>query len=362
MRRVWIALAAVTLAVLLLDFYRGDWLITAAGDPQLRDFLSLWAASVRAWEGGAALAYDAEAHRQFQTALSGVTVRHLPFPYPPHFLFMVLPFASLPYVPATITFLALTAAAYAAVLRLITKDWLAMALAFGGSYMALFYCQIGFLTAALLVGGLALMPSRPIAAGALFGLLTVKPHMGVALALALLLGREWKAIGAALATTAAMLVAATVVFGAGIWSAYLPAIQGQAAWLILGPAWVKASSVYASLYPFAGPQGAMIAHLASAVLAPILMALLWMRGAPYNVRAAAVIAATLLVSPYLYPYDAVALTGAAAFLLKDEAPTPEKALIVLACVLPGLSFLIHGAAVPIAAWLMLYVAWRRAPT
>jgi hypothetical protein len=326
----------------------------------IHDFLTLWAAGVRAWDGQAALAYHLETHRQFQEKLIGSPVTFLPLPYPPHFLFFLLPFAPLSYLPATATFLVTTIAGYASALRLIVGDWLtatAMALSFGGGFIALYYVQAPYLIGALLVGGLALMPTRPIFAGVLFGMLTVKPHLGVALAVALLLGRQWKTIGAAIATAAAMIIAATVAFGPEVWSAYWRASQAQYASLISGLAWVKASSVYATFYPIIGAQRALALQAMCALLALILMGRLWVHQATYAQRAAAVIAATLLISPYLYVYDAVLLTGAAAFLLSPpRTETPKMALVALSCVLPGFSFAIYGAAVPIAAWVMLYLA------
>jgi hypothetical protein len=364
LRKVWIALAAITFAVLAYRYQAGRWLINVHGHWIVNDFLTFWAGGVQAWEGRASLVYDLAAHTRMQEQLIGLPVPPNPLPYPPHFLLFMLPLGPLPYVPALTAFLFLTMAGYAAALKLIVRDWLtaiAMTLSFGGAYLAFYYLQAPFLIGALLVGGLALMPTRPIAAGILFGMLTVKPHLGVALAVALLLGREWKTIAAAVATTVLLLLAATIAFGPDIWSAYWTASEEQYAWLISGEAWIKASSVYASFDPFLGSTIALMIHSVSAVSALFLMSRLWNRASAYEDRAAAVIATTLLISPYLYPYDAVVLTGAAAFLLARERAKVEQALIIFACVLPGFALRIYGAAVPIAAWLMLYLAVRHAP-
>jgi hypothetical protein len=365
LRKVWITLAAITFAVLAYRLYEGRWLLRPDGEPIVNDFLTFWAGGIQTWQGHAAQVYDLKTHTQVQRHLLGDAVPFNPLPYPPYFFFFMLPFAALPYYPALAAFLVLTIAGYAAALKVIVRDWItaiAMTLSFGGAYFAFYYVQAPFLIGALLVGGLALMPTRPIAAGVLFGMLTVKPHLGVALAVALLLSREWKTIAAAVGTTLILILTATIAFGPGIWSAYWESSYEQFEWLVAGPAWIKASSVYVSFSPFLGEARALIIHIVSAVLALVVMATLWKRETPYGNRAAAVIAATLLMSPYLYPYDAVMLTGAAAFVLSREGVLVEqKALIVLASVLPGLAFIIYGAAIPLAAWLMLYLSARHAP-
>jgi hypothetical protein len=358
---VWLALAALTFALLIHRLFEGYWLINSGGRPIAHDFLSFWAGGVQAWEGQAKLIYDPHAHALAQNRLFGANIPYNPLPYPPHFLFFLLPFAPLSYVPALSAFLVTTVGAYAAALRIIVRDWftaIAMSLSFGGAYLAFYYIQAPFIFGALLVGGLALMPKRPVAAGILFGILTVKPHLGLALAVALLLGREWRTILVAIATTSLMVIAASVAFGPEVWKAYFIADEGQLGFLIRGGAWRRGSSVYESFAPFLSPSAAMVIHLASAAFAVSLMAWLWRCHSTYGQRAAAVIATTLLISPYLYPYDAVVLTGAASFLLIGELTAPEKTFVVLACLLPGLAFFIYAAAVPLAAWLMLYVAVR----
>src|SRR5947209_4071280 len=67
--------------------------------------------------------------------------------------------------------------------------------------------QTGFLSGALMVGGLRLLPTRPALAGVLFGLLTYKPQLGVLVPVALVAMSGGRAIVAALATFAALAVA-----------------------------------------------------------------------------------------------------------------------------------------------------------
>ena len=81
--------------------------------------------------------------------------------------------------------------------------------------------QNGCLTAALWVGGAALLPRRPATAGALFGLLTFKPQLGVLIPVFLLAGRRYRAILAACLSAAVLAAASVVAFGPGSWRAFV---------------------------------------------------------------------------------------------------------------------------------------------
>jgi hypothetical protein len=81
--------------------------------------------------------------------------------------------------------------------------------------------QNGFLVAALLVGGLILLDRRPILAGVLFGVLTIKPQLGLLLPIMLVLTGRWRTIFAAVATFAVLFAATSLVFGFKVWTAYI---------------------------------------------------------------------------------------------------------------------------------------------
>jgi uncharacterized membrane protein len=61
--------------------------------------------------------------------------------------------------------------------------------------------QNGFFTAVLLIGGLSLLDRRPIVSGILFGLLMIKPQLGLLLPLMLALTARWRCIASAAVTT-----------------------------------------------------------------------------------------------------------------------------------------------------------------
>src|SRR5690606_15709865 len=96
-----------------------------------------------------------------------------------------------------------------------------LALAFPGTFINLFHGQNGFLTAALLGGGLLLLDRRPVLAGVLFGLMSYKPQFGLLLPLVLLATQRWTVFAAAAATTLALAGASLLALGAAPWLAFL---------------------------------------------------------------------------------------------------------------------------------------------
>src|SRR5262249_38371160 len=92
--------------------------------------------------------------------------------------------------------------------------------------------QNGFLTAALLIGGVLCIDRRPVLAGILFGLLTFKPHLGLVLPFVLLALRAWRVIGVAVLTTCVLVAVSVVLFGLEPWRQYF-AITGAYQALLL---------------------------------------------------------------------------------------------------------------------------------
>src|SRR5206468_6768133 len=124
--------------------------------------------------GNPAGAYDLALHRSVE--LGAIPLRGaLPFAYPPCFLLPLAPFGLLAYPVAAVAWVLLGLAAYGAALRRRALPWLA--LSFPPLLVNVITGQSGFLMTALLAGGMALLPKRPLAAGLLLGLLIVKPQL-----------------------------------------------------------------------------------------------------------------------------------------------------------------------------------------
>ena len=137
-------------------------LVTMLGDPYQMDFVSYWAAARLVLAGNPAGAYDVALHRAVELGaipLAGA----LPFAYPPCFLV-----AAGAVRPALLSgrgrvWVLLTFAAYGAAMRRWAPDRIWLALSFPPLLVNAITGQAGFLTAALFVAGMALLPKRPFA-------------------------------------------------------------------------------------------------------------------------------------------------------------------------------------------------------
>src|SRR5258708_23272892 len=115
--------------------------------------------------------------------------------YPPPFQLMVWPLARLTYGAALAAWTAAGLAAYLATLSGISRDrrWWLLALAFPGLFMNASQGQTGFWITAFLGGGLLLLNTRPMLAGALIRLLAIKPQIPVPPPLLMIFPPPWPA-------------------------------------------------------------------------------------------------------------------------------------------------------------------------
>ncbi|HUE80062.1 MAG TPA: glycosyltransferase family 87 protein [Sphingomicrobium sp.] len=364
----WALLAAANAVALIILWQTGWWLYRLDGSPWAHDYIAQWASGFRVLSGNAALVYDWAGHSAYQARLIGAPkpVELYVF-YPPHFLFTTPAFAWLGHVQASLAFLLVTASAYAASLYLWVRNWekaALVAVAGGGAFYSIWWTQNGFLTAALFTAGLAFLNRRPVVAGIFFGLLTIKPQLGLLIPVALLVSGNWRAIVSATVTFLLLAIAAEAFLGEGIWETFFTSISEASGFLQSGNLWFKQQSLFALLFPIYGPGVAWVFHSILALTVAAIVAWMWCnRGSHWN-KSSALMSASLLVTPYLYPYDAVLLTAAAVMLLYEgHGPTLsrwERVLVFLCCLAPMATRFIYSAAVPLAALILLYIAVHRA--
>lgn len=342
-RMVPYALAVLAAYSLLLASatFSGDWL---ADDGRLlpADFISFWTAGHLAASGRAAEAYDWHLLKQAQLALGAQEFEgFFAWHNPPVFFAFVVPFATLPYPIAWIAWIGSTAACFVLALRLILPGFLLpAALAAPATLWCAVAGQNGFLIAALMAGCLALLDRRPVLAGALLGVLTVKPQFGLLFPVFLLVLRRWRVFVAASATTLLLAAVSALLFGTEAWVAFAASVgTTQGALAEGGAGWLKLQTAYALAFRLTGDtRQAAALHAGFALILAGLLLRQWLAPTRPARQAAALVAAAYLVTPYAYVYDAVLLTTAAAFLLRDGldrgfAPG-ETGAIALALLLP----------------------------
>ncbi|MBV1697684.1 MAG: DUF2029 domain-containing protein [Hyphomicrobiales bacterium] len=316
-----LTLALGYLIVLGGTYLKGDFLTDAQGRPIANDFVNVIAAGRLALAGDAAAAYDWPQHKAAEVRAIGHDFPdYFGWHYPPTFLFAAAAVATLPYLAAAIVWLAATFAAYAAALTGILGRRNGLFLAIG--FPALWNItagQNGFLTAALIGGTLGLLERRPALAGICLGLLTYKPQFGLLFPLVLIADRRWRTVLVAAAVAGALAASSLVAFGGASWEAFahwMP-ITGRVVLSEGGADWSRLQSLFGLVRAHGGSEtAAWMVQIAGSIVVAAGIVWLWRSRAAYDLKAAALAAATLAVTPYLYMYDLVVLAVAVAFLLR----------------------------------------------
>jgi hypothetical protein len=294
-------------------------------------------------------AYDVVAHHAAEATVVPFKGAQ-PFPYPPPFLFVLVPFSQLPFGAAFLAWVAATGAFYLAAVRRFDFPPIVATGLIG---------QVSFLTTGLFAFGFRLVRERPVLAGVLFGCLIIKPQIGALIPLALVASNRWRAFAAAAATAVGLCLLALLVFGQTAYGGFLTKLPLYATLVRLGKwQWTELASTYA----FARAIGfnyiaAMVVHVAGAVAAATFTWRAWRHD--WACAPAITAAATLLISPYLFTYDALLLALPFGFLLHRNSV--GALAIWLIALLPVLAFfgLYAGPnTVPVAAVVSIAVLSR----
>jgi riboflavin transporter FmnP len=319
------AIAAGYVAALVLLYMRHQWIADAQGRPIVTDFLEVWVAGRFALASTPVSAYDWQAHHAAQAALAGHDFQGvLNWSYPPLFLFVAVLLACLPYAAAFASWVAASAAGYAATIGAIAKrrDAVFFACATPAFFANALVGQNGFLSAALIGASLLFLERRPILSGMFLGLMTYKPQLGVLFPVALLLDKNWRSLASAALVSAAAIAASWLAFGTATFRAFLhflPATS-QAILTDRGEDWNKMQSVYALARSLgAGDATGWIAQGFAIALCVLMLFWLRRRNASFAVRAAGLCAAAMFATPYLHMYDFVVLAVPFAFLFRERA-------------------------------------------
>jgi hypothetical protein len=270
------------------------------------------------------------------------------FPYPPVFLVLVLPFAGLPVGWSLAASQLLGFAALALAVRRLAPGRAAYLFVIGALMLApaasntVLAGQNSVFALALICGGVLLVKDRPLAAGALMGLMIFKPQYFVLLPVALA-ALEARRAFAAMAGAALLFVAVSAaLFGPGLWwdwaNVYLHPQHEMAVnatdW---GHMWDASVSTCAGLlgapgWLAKGLQGAAALAGAAAVWRAF-------RTVPAPaVRLAILLCAALLASPHVSPYDLIflALAGLVLAMGYQEGAAGSRPLAML---LPLLAYM-----------------------
>lgn len=370
LRHLFIAWAAIAGATLLVSFA-----LTLAGKmdaPAGGDFIAFHSAARAAAAGDAANVYDLAWFRSWLAQTNAGAAPGFSWQYPPTFFFFILPFAALPYLPAFFLWSLATAAGYFSVIRTLITDRLAVfaMITAPAATAALVTGQNGFLTAALLALAAVHPRSRPILAGVAAGLLTTKPHLGLLLPIAYLAAGCWRALGAAALTAVVLAGFSLLAFGADAWAGFFASIADVSSRLKpdVMPLAKMASPLSAALFLGLPRSFAIAIQAAATIGAVIFVWRIWRRESDALLRAAALIAATMLAAPYSFHYELIMLALPVAAIvmlgLNDGWLKHERAMIAGAWGLPMLWGLVAGSHYGISlgfvtVLIVFTLVWRR---
>jgi alpha-1,2-mannosyltransferase len=329
-----------------------------------RDFLNTWVGARSVFDGGPAPWFDAQAYNAALRQLLGAAYPEHYWSYPPHVLLFTWPFGLLPYLPSYIVWCAIGIALYLlACSRAIRSDRLLFLAVAPGVAVCIFFGQNGFYTAALLIGGLLCLDRRPVLAGVLFGILTIKPQLGLLLPVVLLLERRWLTIVVALATAACLVAATALLFGPDVWLAFWHKVIPQQQWLTAhgdGLLLVMVASVFYGARLLHLPEGlawAMQGLVAALAVGAVVWAF-WKRR-DRVLALSLLIAATFLVTPYILNYDMVVLGFAVALLReRNDNTTADHWLLIAVWTLPVTMMLAGAAFIPLAPMVLIAFVCR----
>jgi hypothetical protein len=347
-------------AIIVWDNFRpGDLAVDTTGQQYGRDFINVWAAPQIAALKGIAAVFDIHAYNDLLGPLYGARIPTHYWSYPPTFLLFAYPFGELPYWPALLLWSVLGFTIYATVVlarigRPARLFVLAILLLTPASLINLFTGQNGFFTAALFLGGVAMLDRRPWFAGVLLGLLTVKPQLGLLLPIALITVGAWRSIASASLVALGLVIATLALWGTAPWidwytktGTYLSMSMDQ----FEGFYTYMMPSVYAAARIDGLPMGAanaLQAIVAVAVIAAV--AVLFRRTTDVTLRALLLASGALLVSPYSFNYDLPILTGAIVWRIAASAELgdTERRVYGAAWLMPMMIIPLHIVHVGIA--------------
>jgi alpha-1,2-mannosyltransferase len=353
--RLWaLALLIAALAGLGYLMVTSDGLNDFKGRPLGTDFSDIYAGGTYVLDGTPGLAFDPPLQHAREQAIFGAATPFFGWCYPPFLLFVAAALALMPYTTALAVWQGSTLLLYLGTLwallrsvkarpedaaNALSRDplWLLLAIASPAVFVNLGHGHNGFLTATLIGMALVVLDRRPIVAGILFGLLSYKPQFGVMIPLVLIASARWRAFTSAAATVLVLTIVTTLAFGPDIWRAFLDSMPFTREVVLEqgGTGWYKLQTVFSWVRMWGGSvqlayaiQGAVTLTLAGA------LAWLWRSNAAYPLKAAALIIASLLATPYSLDYDFVALAPAIAFIAADGfargfAPWERTALAFL---------------------------------
>jgi hypothetical protein len=338
MRKICIA---AVIACGALNLLAAGWALLA--HPALNtDFMAFWSFPRFAATENVAGIYNAGLLQGFQAHIYPGFRSFYPFLYPPTWLVATFwlghfGFAAAQAIWTAAGIVALTAAGW----WFFPPRWrvfgiLAM-LASPASMLNGMTGETGYFSTALLLAGFAALPEKKLAAGLAFGLLTLKPQLGLLVPFFLVARGEWRVILTAAAVALGLVAISCVMYPPALWQEWahtLPAYQA-AYFAAAGKLNLNIIvTVTANLVVLGAPQAVAGAAQVVSFLA-VAAAVVWSaRVAAYPLAAALLWTGIFLAAPHAYAYDSVILAAALVVLGGYDISPPFVAVALVIYLAP----------------------------
>ncbi len=328
-----------------------------------RDFVNFWNGGNLALHFDVMRLYDVDAYWQWIQQSFHPAINQMLFSYPPNILPLLVPFGALPYGVALGLWQVLGILAFWCVSFYRTapgRSWLSFAVTATNSSVLcnILFGQLGFFLAAGIVGGLRLLPARPVFAGVLIGLVAFKPQLGPLLVLTLVMQRQWRTMSAAIITAAAVAGFSVMLWGLAPWHYYLTTtLSAQASFLHTAEGyWAAQMTTPFAIMRYLGlpyPVSMAFQILVSIVVMIASVAVLRRKQCPWSLQVAVIAFGATLLTPYLLVYDLAMPVAALLWHISDQdAKFSEQEFLILALLwlLPfAVGITLQAAGLPVIA-------------
>lgn len=314
------------------------------------DFVNYWSGGYLASKFEAARLYAYGPYNQWIKDIFHPLMDYKVFSYPPNILVLLVPFGVMPYGVGLVVWSVLGVFGFWLVSFYHTplaRSWLPIALMLTGAAVInnAAFGQLGFFLACGFVGALRFLPTRPLLAGVLIGLLTIKPQLGPLLIMVLLVRQEWLAIFSATVTALALFAISLALWGIDPWQAYFTEtmrLQSEFLYKMKG-FWSSQMTTPYSGFRFLGAPyvvalGAQV--LGSIVIAIVSFVVLRRRDCSWPLQVTVITFGASLFTPYLLSYDLVIPLAALLWYLSTERAQFSRNEILVLCVLWAMPFAI----------------------
>jgi hypothetical protein len=340
---------------LLLASVLGVYWVSISYQP-LFDFTVFWTASRMAESGRALQAYDPDFLQQAVRQLRPLSQWVFGWYYPPAFYLMVYPLGWLPLGLSYLFFCLISLLGLGGLLyRLLKWEGVLWGVLSSATLLNFFTGQNGLLTAAVAATALWNLEKRPILAGVLIGVLSIKPQLGILFPFALIAGGYWRTLWVAGISTLLFMGGAVAILGIDTFQAWFQVIPlSRVTFEDQYMAWILMPTLFSLGRQLGFPVAQ--AYAGQALCALLAIWAVWQgwrshRKAPAALRYALLMMASILATPYAYYYDLTWAMVSLVWLVSDIRPEAwqlwEKVLLGLVWISPLLIGLHFAVPVPL---------------